>query len=308
MWNGGFDGYEMSAAHRTGLISEGEYEVNFIKGNTRQKIVRLEYEGVTSKATSGKYYVLLDATSQDGNKHYYQVVPVNIDSAGKSTIDIPIGDTWSDNQKFSNNWQGIEAKIITPNPGHSIAPGGTRPNENDYIAAYEVTGYSCAYQGRTTETDTVNHIQYDEFAFRLTKASYDDNAITPYDVLGEGAEFGIIAKRYEQTGHTETNMAVNSYTSDSNIDLDGAGDAVMPFYVGAVDEGKQLWISDKTQVGVDLYITQDINDNHLNLTTTKPYSKIIKTQEEINSYVNGLIGIARDNSAVMASRINHMNA
>ena len=302
MWNGGFDGYEISAAHRTGLISEGEYEVNFIKGNTRQIIVRLEYEGVTSKATSGKYYVLLDATSQDGNNHYYQVVPVNVDSEGKSTIDLPIGDTWSDNQKFSNNWQSITAKIITPNPGHSITPGGTRPNENDYIAAYEVTGYSCAYQGRTTETDTVNHIQYDEFAFKLTKASYDENAITPYDVLGEGAEFGIIANRYEQTGHTETNMAVNSYTSDSNIDLGGAGDAVMPFYVGAVDEGKQLWISDKTQVGVDLYITQDINDNHLNLTTTKPHSEIIKTQEEINSYVNGLIQIASDNSAAMASR------
>ena len=294
----------MSTNHRSGLISEGNYEVNFIKGNTLEHDVVLKFNPETDKGAieGGKYYVMLDATSADGNNHYYYVVEVATDGS-ENPVYLPIEGTWSGNQPFSNNWRSIKATAITPKPGKTITAGGTQPNSNDYTTAYVFGDYKYTYIERKTETDTEQHIQRDEFIFELSKATYED-AIDPYDVLGsDGPEFGIIADRYEQYGHTETNMAVNSFKDEGgNIDLDGAGDAVMPFYVGSVDDGSKLWISQDTRVGVDLYITQDINDNHLQLTTTKPVEKYIKTESEINNYVNGLISTFTANSADLAGK------
>lgn len=239
----------MSKVHTTGLISEGNYEVNFIKGNTHKQEVELRYEGVTPKAVgSGKYYVLLDATSQDGSNHYYQVVELVVPSGATSPVTLDLSENWSSGQKYSNNWTDIKASIITPKGENTIQTGAVKPQDGTYDVPYLITDYTYAYQEK--ETSTENHVQHDKFVFKLQDPDYEDTAFTPYDVLGDGAEFGIVANRYEQYGHTETNMAVNSFKDEGgNIDLGGAGDAVMPFYVGSVDEGSRAALNCSRETG-----------------------------------------------------------
>ena len=142
LWNGGFDGYAMSTKHPSGLISEGYYEVNFIKGNTLEHDVTLKFNPATDKGPieSGKYYVLLDATSADGNNHYYYVVEATADGT-IDTVQLPITGNWSSNQPFSNNWQNIKASVITPKSGKTITTGGNKPANGDYDVSYMILPY-----------------------------------------------------------------------------------------------------------------------------------------------------------------------
>ncbi|MBP3896223.1 MAG: hypothetical protein J6D57_00090, partial [Mogibacterium sp.] len=76
---------------------------------------------------------------------------------------------------------------------------------------------------------------HDEFVFDLRTANFEE-AIDPYDVLGEGAEYGVIADTYVRKEHTETNFAVNKYVEDTGAGIDlaanGGESEGMPFYVG----------------------------------------------------------------------------
>ena len=152
-------------------------------------------------------------------------------------------------------------------------------------------------------TTTITHY------VRLEPANYP-NATTPSAILGEAAEYGIVADCYRQTGHTETNFAVNHYYSNgTNSDIDGSGDGLMPWWVGDIASG-QLWISSGTAVDIDLNITQSDFDSKLHDTTEKTVdgqkvsriNPIIKTEAEINSYVNGLISEGRAMSAWLATQ------
>ena len=206
LWNGGFDGYDMSTAHKTGMISPGNYEVNFIKGNTKELDVVLEFDPADDKGPipAGKSYVLLDATSLDGNNHYYYVVEATADGS-KEKVLLPITGNWSSNQPFSNNWRSITASVIAPKEGKEIKTGGIEPDSNAYSKAYVMEDYIATYKGRESEEDKTHHIQHDEFVFELKKANFEP-AIDPYDVLGEGAEFGIVADKYVQKDDSETNF------------------------------------------------------------------------------------------------------
>ena len=318
IWNGGFDGYAISSAHSSGLVpeAEGQYEVNFVKGNTQEHDVVLQFDPATDKGAipEGKSYVLLEALSADGNNRYYNVVEVVTDGQ-KDTVYLPIGDTWSSNQQFSNNWQSITAKVITPKPGKTIQTGGIKPNDNDYTTAYLMGDYLFSYEGRKSETDEINHIQRDEYVYKLRKADYE-RAITPEEILGEAAEFGIVADTYKQTGHTETNYAVKNLNHNANSDVCGSGTGSLPFYVSNIT-GPSLDIH-KTSCPIDLYLPADQDEKlaqpHINdlknSIFTEPdeiagmhkLTEINKTHEEIESYVDGLIAYGKQSSVTMASK------
>ena len=263
LWNGGFDGYEISKAHASGLISTGNYEVNFKQGNTKELDVTLKFNPASDKGpiAGGKYYVMLDATSADGNNHYYYVVEAAADGT-EDTVNIPITGNWSGGQPFSNNWQNIKTTVITPKAGKTITPGNNKPADADYDVSYMIGDYLAAYKDRETETDETNHIQHDEFVIELKKANFDA-AIDPYDVLGEGAEYGVIANEYERKEHTETNFAVNKYFENTGAGIDlaanGGESEGMPYYIG---EYNHIKFTGNTTVNPDIYTPS---------TSTSPY-------------------------------------
>ena len=138
LWNGGFDGYAMSQKHASGLIFTGNYEVNFIKGNTLEHDVVLEFVPESDKGAVSGYYVLLDATSADGNNHYYYVVEAVTDGSSGKVL-LPIEGNWSSGQPYSDNWKNIKASVITPKAGKTIQTGGVVPNSDDYTSSYMTT-------------------------------------------------------------------------------------------------------------------------------------------------------------------------
>ena len=272
LWNGGFDGYEISKAHASGLISTGNYEVNFKQGNTKELDVTLKFNPASDKGpiAGGKYYVMLDATSADGNNHYYYVVEAAADGT-EDTVNIPITGNWSGGQPFSNNWQNIKTTVITPKAGKTITPGNNKPADADYDVSYMIGDYLAAYKDRETETDETNHIQHDEFVIELKKANFDA-AIDPYDVLGEGAEYGVIANEYERKEHTETNFAVNKYFENTGAGIDlaanGGESEGMPYYIG---EYNHIKFTGNTTVNPDIYTPS---------TSTSPYVHTKNNSEE----------------------------
>ena len=96
---------------------------------------------------------------------------------------------------------------------------------------------------------TITHFVY------LNKSDFDP-AIDPYDVLGEGAEYGVVADTYIRKDHTETNFAVNHYTEDTAAGIDLAanttegGSQAMPFYVG---DYNKIHFTNNTTVNPDIY-------------------------------------------------------
>ena len=317
LWNGGFDGYALSTAHPSKLVSEGNYEVNFIKGNTLEHDVTLKFNPASDKGPipAGKFYVLLDATSADGNNHYNYVVEVTTDGS-QDSVNLPITGNWSSNQPFSNNWKNITATVITPKAGKTITPGGNKPDAGDYDVSYMMGDYLSTYKERKTETDEVNHIQHDEFQFELKKANFE-RAIDPYDVLGEGAEYGIIADEYERKEHTETNFAVNKYIENTGAGIDLAANSgeseAMPFYVGEYNHFK---FTGNTKVDPDIYTpssrtesyvhkkdNSEEAEDHIHQDGTGYEITVIPTsQSAVNSYVSGLINKLTTSSQTYAGK------
>ena len=255
LWNGGFDGFDISKNHSSGITSPDQYDVNFKKGNRKALEVALQFNPSTEKGAipGGRFYVLLDALSKNGNDHYYYVVEAKTDGS-QDKVYLPITGNWSRGQKFSNNWQSIEASVIVPMPGKTINPGGTELGEADYSDAFVVGDYQYTYKGRTTDIDTQQHIQHDEFLFELSKKQYKA-AITPEEILGDAYEFGIVADTYEQKGHSETNYAVKNLNHNANTDVCGSGTGAMPFYVSNVT-ANTLDIH-LTSCPIDLFIPSD---------------------------------------------------
>lgn len=310
LWNGGFDGYDLSKAHPTSTkpSDTGDYEVNFVKGNTLKHDVVLRFDPADDRSAieSGKYYVLLDATSVDGNNHYYYVVEAVADGES-GVVHLPVEGNWSSGQKFSNNWKDIKASIITPKDGATIETGGNKPDKSTYNKSYTIDDYIYSYDGRETETDEEQHIQYDEFVITLRRANFE-KAIDPYDVLGEGAEFGVVAKKYIQDNDSETNFAAKVFENKSGDALKvgekgAAGDAVAPFYVGKVEGTNNLRLGQGITVDCDVYINENqqdrvVKDNDPNY----DLNKYPMSESAIDAVVDGYIQKLKASSAEYAGK------
>ena len=308
MWNGGFDGYELSSHHASGPAGDDKYEVNFKEGNTLELDVTLKFDPAELEAIpGGKYYIKLDALSMDGSKHYYYFVEATADG-NSDTVRLKVDGNWTGGQKYSKNWQSITPSVVFPAAGKTITEGGNL-NEGMYLPATVIGNYTYEYEGRKTNIDTEEHVLHDEFTYKLTKTSFDD-ALTPDDILGDAVEFGIVADTYKQTGHSETNYAVKKLSHNANTDVCGSGTGAMPFYVSNVIENT-LDI-EKTSCPIDLFIPEDqdsklaqphINDLK-NSTFTEPEAiagekKLTEynlTHEEIEKYVQDMIDAGKKES------------
>ena len=217
------------------------------------------------------------------------------------TVYIPITGNWSEKQPFSNNWQNIKATVITPKAGKTITPGGNQPASGDYDVSYMMGDYLYTYKGRNTEVDEDAHIQHDEFVLELKKAKFE-SAIDPYDVLGEGAEYGVIANKYTQESDSETNFAAKVFENRSGDFLKvgeggSVGDGVVPFYVGKVVGDKDLKFGAEITVDCDVYVNKDYADRvvpnpagHIEVT------KYPMTESDVDAVVDGFIDKLRESS------------
>ncbi len=320
LWNGGFEGYSISGAHNSGLNAEaGTYEVGFKQGNKHELDVVLTFDPASDKGpiASGKSYILLEATSSDGNNKYYYVVEATTDGT-EDVVYLPITGNWSSGQKFSSHWTGLTAKVIAPKPGKTIQTGGVKPENTDYKEGYLIGDYKYTYEGHVDhENDDVNHIDREEFKFKLSSATYED-AKTPDDVLGDAVDFGIVADTYKQAGHSETNYAVKNLNHNANTDVCGSGTGWMPFYVSNIT-GNSLDI-EKTACPIDLYLPEDQDSKlaqaHINYLKTHTFDETAPaaiqglpmlteyhlSHSEIESYVDSMIAYGKTQSAAMAAK------
>ena len=321
LWNGGFDGYAMSQKHDSGLISPGNYEVNFIKGNTLEHDVVLEFVPESDKGAVSGYYVLLDATSADGNNHYYYVVEAVTDGSSGKVL-LPIKGNWSSGQPYSDNWKNIKASVITPKAGKTIQTGGVVPNSDDYTSSYMIGDYLYSYDGEQEEIDE-DHTQHKEFILILKKGNFDP-AIDPYDVLGEGAEYGVIADEYERKDHTETNFAVNRYNENTAAGIDlaaNSGEAeAMPFYIG--EYTSRIHFTGNVTVNPDIHTPSSRTGTYVHKKDNSEENEdkihqdgqdydvtVIPTSKaDVEAYVNGLIGKLTSSSTSYAHKETQIKA
>ena len=90
----------------------------------------------------------LDATNAEGNQHYYRTIEVAVTdemlaAATDNKVRIPFDDAWYDNQKYSKNWQKVEATVYTKkNKDSSITPGAKKIEQNDGVEATLLGGYT----------------------------------------------------------------------------------------------------------------------------------------------------------------------
>ena len=237
---------------------------------------------------------------------------------------------WRDNngnviqhEKFTGNEPNVTVQIYRARTGQT-------PNVTDLVkknmdkieeiaAGGTVKTYTVEYPDGTL---TIKDRKTDDYENAITNCIYNiylnkqddlDDALTPQDILGEAVEFGIVANKYIQHGHTETNYAVNYLYDADNTDLDGSGDiGPIPFYVGRISDdpeckpenpgASKVWISEKTKIPADVFMNpEDIANGRYLITSPFPVNIYPMEEADINAYVNGLIQAGKNKSVEMAS-------
>ena len=143
-------------------------------------------------------------------------------------------------------------KVTPEGPNSDIKPKNTIDStfigydmsmNSDKHSVNQIAGSEDYYQ--------VNNFDPNNHGIVLEKATFEP-ATTSKAILGGAFEYGVVADRYEQTGHTETNMAVKAFYQDNSqcIEIDGNGENEIPFYVGNVEN--HLTLGQKTNV--DSYV------------------------------------------------------
>lgn len=250
VWNGGFDGYEMSKTHPSGLTGSDNYEINLKQANTKAQDVVFEFEPASEVgAIPQGSYVLLKALKYQGNAendqdYYTYVLPINIDGNNAKVV-LPVEGNWSDGQPFSENWTNLSASIIKPRDGRTLTPGGNKPQPTDYEAVYVLGDYNYSYVGQVSET--IGHVDHQEFKFILTKAKYE-RAKTAEEIVGPGYDFGITANIFHHNGHIQSNFAANDYYGEDgaiepNLSFDEENNKVGGFIFAADIKDGRMYLN-----------------------------------------------------------------
>ena len=240
---------------------------------------------------------------------------------GKKVITYLIEDQTTDPNTFNwtthpnaNTITGNETFTLLLKQNNKDIKGGVPVKiGNEY---YSVTYDTGIVEGKNRVIDDTNDVTTITHFITLTKADYD-SAIDPYDVLGEGAEYGVIADEYERKDHTETNFAVNKYIESTGAGIDlaanGGESEAMPYYIG---EYNHIKFTGNTTVNPDIYTPSSSTDPYVHKkdnseegtdhihqdgngydVTVYPTSK-----ENVKSYVDGLIGKLTESSRTYAGK------
>ena len=197
----------------------------------------------------------------------------------------------------------------TQNPGGDFSGNETtRAYVNDASgnripSGSYINGLVINYPKKTVVEDETSHeTQYTDYV-HITRIDKFEPAIDPYDVLGEGAEYGVVADTFIRHDHTETNFAVNHYDESqtaAGIDLaaNGGESEAMPFYVG---DYSRIHFTGNTTVDPDIYAPSKRDSSYIHTAADEAEDRIhqdaytydvtvIPTSvSDVKSYVDGLI-------------------
>ena len=139
-----------------------------------------------------------------------------------------------------------------------------------------------------------------------------EGALTPQQILGSAVEFGVVANKYKQKGHTETNFAVKHFELDNSqsIEIMGSGSNPIPFYIGELDGNTYFWNGEATNVTFDVFINKDqsskgpTNSNaKVRYSRENPPTNVYPMEKnKINSYVDTLLNYPVRMSQLMAQK------
>ncbi|QTE68899.1 Cna B-type domain-containing protein [Clostridiales bacterium] len=148
---------------------------------------------------------------------------------------------------------------------------------------------------------------------------FPEGALSPEAILGPGVNFGVIANKYKQKGHTETNFAVKQFEMDRRaIEIFIEDTDSIPFYIGELVNNTVFWNGQDTNIDFDIYINKDQThkgfkqDDHKNPGPDihdAPYIQYSdldhatnvygREKEEINAYVDYLLDYAENSSRIL---------
>ncbi|MBQ9329359.1 MAG: hypothetical protein IJ225_12610, partial [Solobacterium sp.] len=234
--------------------------------------------------TDGKTIITYVIENQEANTYNWTTHPENNTISGNETFTLLL------------KQNGKEV-----NEGYPVKIG------NEYYTVHYDTGNVSGTNVNVDDARTVTTITH---YVNLTKATYDD-AITPYDVLGEGEEYGVVANEYIKCDHSETNFAVNVFREESSAGFDLAANNgesnVMPYYVG---EYNVIHFTSNVTVNPEINTPSTKSDPYVHNSNNSEESTdhihqdgggydvtVIPTpKEEVQSYVNGLINKLTESS------------
>jgi len=197
----------------------------------------------------------------------------------------------------------------TQNPGGDFSGNETTrayvkdASGNRIPSGSYINGLVINYPKKTAVEDEAAHETLYTDYVHITRIDKFEPAIDPYDVLGEGAEYGVVADTFIRHDHTETNFAVNHYDESqtaSGIDLaaNGGESEAMPFYVG---DYSRIHFTGNTTVDPDIYAPSKRDSSYIHTAEDEAEDRIhqdaytydvtvIPTSvSDVKSYVDGLI-------------------
>ena len=173
------------------------------------------------------------SSTENGNKVYTYKVEDAASEAGSTQL------YWTTTGDPQNLITGNEDfTLLLKHDGEDVQAGYTVKVGGDfYVVSYD-TGNEPDINVVIDDENFRTTITHYVHLTKVTNTTFD-KAIGPYDVLGEGAEFGVVANTYIRHDHTETNFAVNTYNevTAAGIDVDAAGEGQIPFYIGNMPNG-----------------------------------------------------------------------
>ncbi len=155
------------------------------------------------------------------------------------------------------------------------------------------------------DTDSSNEIVYNDAKDSTSSVNYEE-------ILGDAMEYGIVADKYTQNGHTETNFAAKyCYINNPNISPDRSGDGETPFLVGKFDSKQNGFKIDGSTIdgtaikAFDFYLNETYKDTAKDLVYTDNNSKInfsFLTEDEIDSQITAMQNHVTEQSKALASK------
>ncbi|SMC48009.1 Cna B-type domain-containing protein, partial [Aristaeella lactis] len=142
--------------------------------------------------------------------------------------------------------------------------------------------------------------------------SIAEGALTPQQILGPAVEYGVVANKYKQSGHTETNFAVKHFeiNNSQSIEIMGSGSNPIPFYIGELDNNSYFWNGEATNVTFDVFINKNQSskgktDSNANVRCSRdnpPTNVYPRETSDINAYVDTLISYPVKMSQLMSQK------
>ena len=270
----GFEGYEVcgnTSIHPTGKSynENCDYEINYHQSVPLDISVVIRYPAgeTLTIAEADKHIAYLKAHDQYETYHY--AIDLSKPTERKENEFVyHVNNTWRDGKEYSLKWD-VEFKAGTKQQDDQFNYGSDCSYvpedkidwfiENSTFAGFNVSigSKETEITGTTENDDVIQHIRY---VINLYKPFVETTMLQPETVLGGAYEYGIVADELIQSGHTETNFAVNKFSyggsgNADNIDIDGSGEEPMPFMIGNIVD--QFNLTQGTKVDVDLYVTQE---------------------------------------------------